>query len=249
MAQFFDDPSDDERHYGQEQDGEQGQLPRYEEHVDHVTDNKQRIAEGDLQRIGDAVLDHHDVLCDARHEIALALIAEISGVHPHDFVEQIVAHALQRPDTHVFDRPGAHVAEEIAQQVHYDRTAGEQEEHFRHREIRPEQLRIDVAQHLRGVDVREREPVHGKVVNGLENVGVLVVEQRVHDREDHGVGERVEQGVQQRVKEVGDGVFGDRADESQQPHVCFEHSERMFVGYAISGVKIGIITRKAKNVR
>ena len=145
VAQFFDDPSDDERHYGQEQDGEQGQLPRYEEHVDHVTDNKQRIAEGDLQRIGDAVLDHHDVLCDARHEIALALIAEISGVHPHDFVEQIVAHALQRPDTHVFDRPGAHVAEEIAQQVHYDRTAGEQEEHFRHREIRPEQLRIEAS--------------------------------------------------------------------------------------------------------
>lgn len=62
----------------------------------------------------------------------------------------------------------------------------------------------------------------------------LGVEQRVHDREDHGVGERVEQGVQQRVKEVGDGVFGDRADESQQPHVCFEHKFR--IGYCF-GVK------------
>ena len=161
------------------------------------------IAEGDLQRVGDAVLNHHDILRDARHEIALALIAEISGVHPHYFVEQIVAHALQRSDAHVFDRPGAHVAEEIAQQVHYDRTAGEQEKHFRHREIRPEQLRIDVAQHLRGVDIREREPVHGKVVNGLEDIGVLVVEQRVHDREDHGVGERVEQGVQHNIQQGG----------------------------------------------
>ena len=77
---------------------------------------------------------------------------------------------MQRPDTHVFDRPGAHVAEEIAQQVHYDRTAGEQEEHFRHREIRPEQLRIDVAQHLRGVDVREREPAETVEAESIERL-------------------------------------------------------------------------------
>ena len=79
--------------------------------------------------------------------------------------------------------------------------------------------------------------------------GVVRVEHGVQDRDDQHERQRVEQRVEKRVEEVGDRVFLDRPGKTQQPHVCFEHSERMFVGYAIRGVKIGIITRKAKNVR
>jgi len=128
MAQALDDAADDQCHDGQEKHREECQLPRDGDHHDRITDDEERLAESYLQCVGDAELHHADVRSDLRDDVALALVAEIAHVHVHDFGEHLVAHALQGAGAHVLDRPGPHVAEQVAQQAHENGDDGQQQQ-------------------------------------------------------------------------------------------------------------------------
>ena len=218
VAQFLDDAADDECHERQEEDREDRQFPRDGEHRHQIADDEERFAESYLQRVGDAELHDHHVLRDARHDVALALLAEKSDVEVDDVVEQFVAHPLQRARAHVLDRPCPQVAEGVRQQVHQHRDRGQQDEHV-HGVVLAEDRGVGVAQPC--AERRLVESEFGTDVERLETE--LGVEHRLDDRDEHDVVDRIEQRVEDRVDEIGDGVFADGAHEREQAEIYLEH--------------------------
>ena len=244
VAEFLHDAADQQGHHREEQHREDGQLPRNGHHHHDVADDQKRFSERHLEGVGDAELHHAHVGGDFRNDVALALVREIAHVHVHHAREHFVAHALQGPRAHVLHGPCAEVAEQVAHQADADGYNGQQHQYVL-AVVLFEDVRIGEVEKCCEVVLIEFQ---GRQLFDVFE-GVVRVEHGVQDRDDQHERQRVEQRVEKRVEEVGDRVFLDRPGKTQQPHVCFEHSERMFVGYAISGVKIGIITRKAKNVR
>ena len=156
---------------------------------------------------------------------ALALVREIAHVHVHHAREHFVAHALQGPRAHVLHGPCAEVAEQVAHQADADGYNGQQHQYVL-AVVLFEDVRIGEVEKCCEVVLIEFQG--RQLFDAFE--GVVRVEHGVQDRDDQHERQRVEQRVEKRVEEVGDRVFLDRPGKTQQPHVCFEHSERMFVG-------------------
>ena len=222
MAQALDDAADDQCHDGQEKHREERQLPRDGDHHDRIADDEERFAESHLQGVGDAELHHADVRGDFRDDVALALVAEIAHVHVHNFGEHLVAHALQGARAHVLDRPGPHVAEQVAQQAHENGDDGQQQQDV-FGVVFVEQVRIGEVEQRRQVFLVERQ--RGEFLHVYERV--IRIEHRLEDRHDQQERERIEQCVEERVEEIGDGVFADGSGETQKPHVYFKHYGRI----------------------
>ena len=191
MAQALDDAADDQCHDGQEKHREECQLPRDGDHHDRITDDEERLAESYLQCVGDAELHHADVRSDLRDDVALALVAEIAHVHVHDFGEHLVAHALQGAGAHVLDRPGPHVAEQVAQQAHENGDDGQQQQDV-FGVVFGEQVRIGEVEQCRQVFLVERQ--RGELLHVYERV--IRIEHRLEDRHDQQERERIEQRVE-----------------------------------------------------
>ena len=202
-------------------------CPRDFDQRDHVADNQERFAEGDLQRVGDAELHDGDVRSDLRDDVALAFVAEVAHVQAHHVVEHRVAQAAQRVDLHVFDGPLAQVAEHVAQQGRRDDEDAQEEHHVHHRVVGAvDFVEQEVDQPVEVVHVQREGGHRGDLCDLLRGV-----EQRVEDRDDHHEIERVEQRVEERVKEVGYRVFFDRFGESEQSPVGVHR--RVFIGLSV----------------
>ena len=224
VAQPLDDAADEQRHEGQEDDREDRQLPRNHEHGHQVADDEQRLAESDLERVGDAELHDHHVLRDARHDVALALVAQVAYVHADHLVEHAVAHLLERTRAQVLDGPGAQVAERVAQQARQHDRRGQQHEDVEYPEFRAEDAGVEVVDGLREsllVDAEARR----ELVHGFEPV--VGVEQRGEYGDNQHEVDRVEQGVEYGVEKVGYGIARNRAGETEQPHIGSEHCSRV----------------------
>ena len=218
MAQPLDDAADDDGHYGEEQHREERQLPRDGDHHHRVADDEERLAEGHLQRIGDAELHHAHVRRDLRDDVALALFAEIAHVHVNDLGEHPVADALQRPRAHVLDRPGPQIAEQVAQETDADGHHGQQHQHVLHPEL-VEQVRVGIVEQCGQVALVQGQG--RQFVDVLERI--VRIEHRVQNRDDEQERARIEQRVEQRIEKVRDGIFLDRLGEAEQSEVCLEH--------------------------
>ena len=249
VSELLDDVSDEQRHDREEEDREEGEFPRDGDHHDDVSDDEERLAEGDLQRIGDAELDDADIGGDFRDDVALSLVGEVSDVHVHDAGEHLVSHFLERAGAHVLHGPGPEVAEEVAQQADDDGDDGQQQQNVLS-VVFVEYVRIGVVEE--GGQILLVELQGRKFFHILE--GVTGVEHRVQDRDDQHERQRVEQRIEERVEEIGDRVFFDRTGEAQQPHVSLEHSVG-FGGCAISqparspsgGIRIGSGFRRLRS--
>ena len=227
LAQPFDDRTDEQCRERQEDRREDRQFPRDFDQRDHVADNQERFAEGDLQRVGDAELHDGDVRSDLRDDVALAFVAEVAHVQAHHVVEHRVAQAAQRVDLHVFDGPLAQVAEHVAQQGRRDDEDAQEEHHVHHRVVGAvDFVEQEVDQPVEVVHVQREGGHRGDLCDLLRGV-----EQRVEDRDDHHEIERVEQRVEERVKEVGYRVFFDRFGESEQSPVGVHR--RVFIGLSV----------------
>ena len=179
VAEPLDDVADQKGHERQEEHREDGQLPRDGDHHDDVADDEERLAERDLQRIGDAELHDADVGGDLRDDVALSLVAEVAHVHVHHARKHLVAHLLERAGAHVLDGPRTQVAEQVAQEADDDGDGGQQEQYVL-AVVGVEQVGVGV--------VEERGQVLLVQLHGRQFLHVFrreaVVEHRVQDRDD-----------------------------------------------------------------
>ncbi len=196
------------------------QLPRNADHHDEVEDDEERFAERDLQGVGDAELHDVDVGGDFGNDVALALVAEVGGVHVDHAREHVVADALEGRGAEFLDGPCAQVAEQVAQQARYDGDGGQQNQHVLDA-VFVENVRIAVVE--QGFEVGRVEGQGRQLLHGPEReVGP---EHGVEDGYDEQERAGIEQRVKQRIEEVGDGVAPDGPGETQEPEVCFEHAD------------------------
>ena len=216
-AQPFDDGADQQGNDGQVDHRKDRELERHHEHGHHVADDEERFAEDDLQCVGDAELDDLHVGHDARHDVALAFVAEEADVHAQDVFVDLVADPVEGIDAHVLDDALGQVAEQVAEKGGSDDDAGQQNHHVVEREVITEDAVHHVAQRVIQKLGGKTEP--GKFGDGRQHA--LLLEEGIDDRHDQRKGEGVEKGVQQRAEEVGYGESPDRCRELQKPPVCF----------------------------
>ena len=129
VAQPLDDAAYQQGDDGEVEKRKKRQLPRNADHHDEVEDDKERFAERHLQGVGYAELHDVDVGGDFGNDVALALVAEVGGVHVDHAREHLVADALEGRGAEFLDGPCAQVAEQVAQQARHDGDGGQQNQH------------------------------------------------------------------------------------------------------------------------
>ena len=221
-----------QRHDGQVDDREEGELDGDGQHGDHVEQNEEGVAEDHLQRVGDAELHDLYVGGDAGHDVALAFVAEKTEVHAQDVFVYPVAQAAERPHAHVLDNSLGEVAEKVAQQRGGDDHAGEHYQHVHDVVVAAEQAVEEIGEQGADVVGQMTYAENGHLGNGLQrSVGG---EQRIDDGHYQREGTDIEECVQQRAEKIGYGVFLYRFREAEQSPVCLH----LFLNL-LNGAKVG----------
>ena len=202
MAQALYDTADDDTHNGEEEHGKERQLPRYANHQAKVADDKEGVAECHLQGVGDAVLHDHNILGYLRHNIALALLAEVSYIHRDNLREHLITHTAQGRNTQSLNGHRSGIAEGVAEQVHRHRYATKHRKEAHMVEIRAEGIGIYPAE--QGIEAIGIERYFGEGVDGhkLE----VCLKHSVEDGDNHRIVEGVEHRVQRCEDKVGYGI-------------------------------------------
>ena len=225
-TQAFHYRPNQQRHDGQVDDREEGELDGDGQHGDHVEQNDH------LQRVGDAELHDLYVGGDAGHDVALAFVAEKTEVHAQDVFVYPVAQAAERPHAHVLDNSLGEVAEKVAQQRGGDDHAGEHYQHVHDVVVAAEQAVEEIGEQGADVVGQMTYAENGHLGNGLQrSVGG---EQRIDDGHYQREGTDIEECVQQRAEKIGYGVFLYRFREAEQSPVCLH----LFLNL-LNGAKVG----------
>ena len=221
VAQALDDATDDDADDRQEDDGKERELPRDANHKNHITDDEEWVAEGNLQGVGDAELHDHNILRNFRHNIALALVAEEAHIHIHHMGKDFVTHTLYGVDSQVLHGHCRGVAEEVAKQVHSYGHTTQQSKELNLLKVLTEAHRIEVRQY--GVEALLVELQRWERIEGYELKAAILGEHSVEDGDDHRIVKGIKHGVQRCKEEVWHGVSTQRLCEAQQSEIGLYH--------------------------
>ena len=215
LAQPLDDRTDHQRHDRQENHRKNRQLPRNHHQRDQETDDHERIAERNQQRIGDAELHDLHIGRNFRNDVPLALVVEITDMQPHHVIVHPVAEPLQRTHAHGLHHALSEITEQVAQKRHQDDEYAEENQHVHFRIIGSEDTvyqKVDEAPEIIRIQRERRQRGHR-----LEQL--VLNEQRVEQRHDQHEGERIEYRVKKRVEKIRDRVLFDGFRKAEQPPI------------------------------
>ena len=220
VAQLLDDATDNKAHQRQEQHRKECQLPRDIQHQHNVSDNKERLTEQHLQSIGNTELHNTHIGCDTRHNIALALTAEVAYILADNTIEHSVAHTQNGLHTHLLNRITTQIAEEVREEIHHNQDHRQQHKYIGDIPSVAEDIRISVIQPQLQRLALERQLRH--LSNGYKDV--VLVEHCVQDWDNHCVVEGIEHGVQSGKEEVWHSVPTYWLRKAEQSQISLKHS-------------------------